>query len=74
MIITDLRMPVMDGERFSEALRARRPELASRILLTTGDTLGERAADVAERTGLEVLRKPFDLDDLRARVRDRIGS
>jgi CheY-like chemotaxis protein/anti-sigma regulatory factor (Ser/Thr protein kinase) len=74
VIITDLRMPVMDGERLSNELCARRPELASRILLTTGDTLGERAADVAERTGLEVLRKPFDLEELRARVRERLGS
>jgi two-component system NtrC family sensor kinase len=72
LVICDVKMPDMNGERLYEELCRTRPELARRVLWTTGDTLGSLPDELARRTGLEVLTKPFDLDELRDRVREHL--
>ena len=72
LVISDVRMPGMDGERLYEELQRSRPELCERLVLTTGDTLGTEPGRIAARTGLNVLHKPFDLDQLRRLVRERL--
>jgi two-component system NtrC family sensor kinase len=74
LVISDVKMPRMGGERLSEELRSRHPGLWRRLLLTTGDTVGADTDELAVRTGARVLRKPFDLDELRRTVRDRLSS
>jgi PAS domain S-box-containing protein len=69
LIVSDLRMPDMDGPALIQALRRRSPELARRILLITGDALGAELNDVVREANLPVLEKPLDLADLRAQVR-----
>ncbi len=66
LIISDLKMPGMDGEELGRELERRKPGLSKRLLLTSGDTLDSRP-------GREVLHKPFDLDELRRIVRRRLG-
>jgi two-component system NtrC family sensor kinase len=72
LVICDVKMPDMNGERLYEELCRTRPELARRVLWTTGDTLGTAPDELARRTGLAVLTKPFDLDELRDRVREHL--
>ncbi len=72
LIIADFKMPGMDGDRLHDELRKVAPQLARRMILTTGDTLGAEPARLARRTGAEILPKPFDLDELRRRVRERL--
>ena len=74
LIISDIKMPAMDGERFSEELSRTRPGMARRLVLTTGDTLSDEPDEIVARTGLEVLHKPFDLDELRRLVRARLDD
>jgi CheY-like chemotaxis protein len=69
VVVSDLRMPVMDGERLVRELGSSGRRRACRVLLVTGDTVSDRPAEVEARTGLEVLHKPFDLEELRRRVR-----
>jgi len=73
LIVSDIKMPGMGGERLFEEIGRRHPEMAGRILLTTGDTVGRDPRRIAERTGLEVLHKPFDLALLRRTVRSRLA-
>jgi two-component system NtrC family sensor kinase len=73
VILCDVKMPDMNGERLYDELQRTRPDLTRRVLWTTGDTLGPGTAKLAERTGLDVLAKPFDIDDLRDRVRRRLA-
>jgi DNA-binding response OmpR family regulator len=40
----------------------------------TGDFLGREAKALADRTGADVLLKPFDLSDLRRAVRARLRA
>jgi len=74
LIISDLKMPGMNGDQLLAKVRRLRPELCDSVLLTTGDTFDDDAHTLLERTGVEVLKKPFDLDDLRRIVRLRLGE
>ncbi len=74
LIIADFKMPGMDGDRLYDELRQVAPQLARRLILTTGDTLGAEPARLARRTGVEILSKPFDLEELRSRVRARLEA
>jgi len=74
LIICDVKMPDMNGERLHAALERDRPDLARLVLWTTGDTLGPGPEELAKRTGLDLLTKPFDLDELRDRVRERLAG
>ena len=66
LIITDLRMPRLGGREFFEALRQRRPELASRVYFSTGDTVRGDTLAFLELLDRPYLHKPFSLSELRA--------
>ena len=72
LIISDVKMPGMSGQELHVELRRAQPRMARRMLLTTGDTLGADLDELARRTGLQVLRKPFDVEDLRRSVLARL--
>ena len=67
-------MPGIGGEKLHEELGKLRPELSRRMLLTTGDTLDRQPDEISRRTGLDVLSKPFDLEELRRKVRARLTT
>jgi two-component system NtrC family sensor kinase len=57
-------MPGLDGPAFHRVLGERRPELARRMLFTTGDTLSRETADFLEQSRLPYLAKPFHVEEL----------
>ena len=66
LVVSDIRMPAMDGIEMARAASARYPGL--RILLVTGYAdQRERAAELSG-TVVGVLQKPFTLGDIRDRV------
>ncbi|WP_280152231.1 PAS domain S-box protein [Piscinibacter sp. XHJ-5] len=67
-IVSDLRMPDMDGAAFRREVLARHPELARRMLFVTGDTLSPNAREFLKSARSESLEKPFSKEDLLARV------
>lgn len=60
-VLTDLRMPDLDGARLVPRLVAADPRLEGRILAMTGDALSATAPD-----GVRLLEKPVDPVTLRA--------
>ncbi|MGE0725388.1 MAG: PAS domain S-box protein [Alphaproteobacteria bacterium] len=58
-ILSDLRMPGLDGERLYDHLRRERPALADRVAFITGDAMGRRAEAFLRRSGRPVLEKPI---------------
>lgn len=73
-IVSDLRMPDMDGAALWRAVREREPSLAARMLFVTGDTLSPGASSfLNEQQGL-VLSKPFAAKDLRERVKTLLSQ
>jgi two-component system NtrC family sensor kinase len=65
LIITDVRMPNLGGRELYERLRRDAPQVAARVVFSTGDTVRDDTVTFLERTGRPVLRKPFELAELR---------
>jgi signal transduction histidine kinase/CheY-like chemotaxis protein len=64
-VVTDLRMPVMDGAALYEALRSDRPGLAARTVFITGDVIGlRRFTSGAAGARQPTLTKPFTFERL----------
>ncbi|ROZ68980.1 PAS domain S-box protein [Ramlibacter sp. WS9] len=67
-IVSDLRMPDMDGAALQRAVREQHPALATRMLFVTGDTLSPGARQFLDETGCPRLDKPFSRTDLLSRL------
>ncbi|MFL6661145.1 MAG: PAS domain S-box protein [Rhizobacter sp.] len=63
-IVSDLRMPDMDGAAFWREVSARDPLLARRTLFVTGDTLSPNAREFLKASRCPGLEKPFSKEDL----------
>ena len=61
LIISDFRMPKMDGQEFYEQAVRKKPELARRILFLSGDVVNEETQGFLRATGNPHLTKPFRL-------------
>jgi PAS domain S-box-containing protein len=70
VIISDVRMPGMSGREFLERLRAERPELATRLVFSTGDTFAADTAALLRDAGVPTLTKPFDFKTLERVIRE----
>ena len=71
LILTDTKMPVLDGVEFYRALERRFPQLCRRLIFVTGDLLDPEKRSFLASTGAPCMEKPFDLDEVR-RVVDRL--
>jgi signal transduction histidine kinase len=68
IVISDTKMPGMDGEALYAELGRRMPRLRERVIFLTGDVLSREKQEFLERTGSPFLAKPCDLDELRRLV------
>jgi PAS domain S-box-containing protein len=68
LILSDLRMPDLDGPALYRELAAQRPDLLSRIVFMTGDTLGGDMTGFLSETGVRLLEKPLDPTAVSTRV------
>jgi PAS domain S-box-containing protein len=68
IVLSDLRMPDMDGPALFEWMARDRPDLTSRLGFVTGDTLGPAASTFLARAGRPYLEKPFTPSAVRAFV------
>mgnify|MGYP000220727581 CR=1 FL=1 len=64
-IISDLRMPLLDGPRLFDHLQERFPKLVKRLGFVTGDTISESAQKFLRRAGCPHIEKPVTREDLR---------
>jgi len=63
-VISDVRMPELDGFGLYEWLKEHRPRLARHFMFITGDAGSQDLNQKLESLGAPVLRKPFSLDML----------
>jgi two-component system NtrC family sensor kinase len=68
VVLSDLRMPVMDGPTLYGALRARHPALLGRIAFVTGDMLSPQMKEFLATTGVPRIEKPFTIEAVKALV------
>lgn len=67
-IVSDLRMPQMDGAALWREICERHPAMARRIVFVTGDTLSPDASAFLKRSRCASLDKPFAKTDLLERI------
>ncbi|HEY3521790.1 MAG TPA: response regulator [Rhodanobacteraceae bacterium] len=71
VLLSDIRLPGMDGYRLAEAGRALRPEL--KIILMTGYASGPMPSGLRNAV-YRVLQKPFELDALPGMIAAALGD
>ncbi len=64
VILSDMRMPGMDGVHLFETLKEKDEELAHRIIFVTGDTVSPDTRAFLESTGNRWLSKPFNVQQI----------
>jgi PAS domain S-box-containing protein len=74
LIISDLRMPDMDGPALYRALTSERPELARRMVFVTGDTLAADLTGFLSEIGARVIEKPLDPQDISRKVQTLLAD
>jgi two-component system NtrC family sensor kinase len=65
IVLTDIRMPDVDGPALYQEIQRRWPPLAARVAFVTGDTLASSMREFVSRSGRPVLEKPFLPADVR---------
>jgi two-component system NtrC family sensor kinase len=63
-ILTDIRMPELDGTGLYREVERQHPHLLPRIAFMTGNVFSEDTADFFAATGAPCVRKPFVRDDV----------
>ena len=64
LVISDMKMPVLDGQELYEEIRKVRPDLARRMIFVMGDTASGEVRAFLERTRSSYLSKPFALEEM----------
>jgi nitrogen-specific signal transduction histidine kinase/CheY-like chemotaxis protein len=60
LILSDLRMPVLDGPGLYQAVAKRHPELLRRLMFITGDTLAPHVTAFLTQTPVNCIEKPLN--------------
>jgi CheY-like chemotaxis protein len=74
LIVSDVRMPEVDGQTLYHELRALSPELARRVVFVTGDLMRPETREFLDGTCLRYLSKPFTLPEFQAVIRGVVGA
>jgi CheY-like chemotaxis protein len=59
VILTDIRMPDIDGRALYQEIERRWPRQAGRVIFVTGDTLASALHEFVSESGRPVIEKPF---------------
>ena len=70
IVLTDLRMPSMDGIALLREVRTRYPDTAVVMITAVADV--DVAVSCLAHGAIDYLMKPFDIDEVRARVRQAL--
>jgi len=65
VILSDLRMPELDGPGLYRALETHYPQLCQRFIFLTGDTLNPDTQALGAQHGVPHLFKPYTATELR---------
>jgi len=70
VILTDIRMPDLDGRALYQEIERRWPGHGARVVFVTGDTLTSASRDFVAESGRPVIEKPFLPSEVRRVVAD----
>lgn len=70
VVLSDLRMPELDGPNLYKVLEERHPAICRRIAFITGDTMSPRVSRFLTVSGRPYIEKPVAPDEVRSLVRN----
>jgi CheY-like chemotaxis protein len=68
LVVSDWKMPGMNGVRLYEYLLERDPDMAKRVLFMTGDVVSDTFQEFLKTHSLTYVSKPFAIAEFRAAV------
>jgi DNA-binding response OmpR family regulator len=74
LIVSDVRMPDLDGQALYAELRTLDPALGRRVVFVTGDVTSAQTRRFLDETGLPFLEKPFGMREFQAVVRSVLSA
>jgi CheY-like chemotaxis protein len=74
LIVSDVRMPDVDGPALYYELRTVCPEMTRRMVFVTGDVMSGETRRFLEETCLRYLEKPFTIAEFQAVVQGVLGE
>jgi two-component system NtrC family sensor kinase len=72
VVLTDIRMPDLDGRALYREIERRWPERAAHVVFVSGDTLASTLLEFAAESGCPVIEKPFLPSDVRRIVAEMV--
>jgi two-component system chemotaxis response regulator CheY len=73
LVLLDLNMPVMNGEEFAVELRKQEDLKDAAVVVVSTESNADRLNRMKELGAIEVLRKPFEPEDLRKIIVSNLG-
>jgi DNA-binding response OmpR family regulator len=70
--LIDIRTPKMSGAELYQWLKERYPQVANRVVFTTGSVIDEKTMAFIEQTGRPFLPKPFTPNELTTIVNESL--
>jgi DNA-binding response OmpR family regulator len=70
--LVDIMMPIMGGKELYEWLQEAYPGSASRVIFATGYSTGKDTQNFLQRSGRQVLTKPFTVEELKAVIKQAL--
>jgi PAS domain S-box-containing protein len=70
VVVTDIRMPGIDGPTFYEKVIIKRPLLRDRFIFITGDSLNQRASRFIDGKIAPCIKKPFKIAELNRTINE----
>lgn len=67
-VITDIKMPEMDGKELHRRITEIDPQLAANVIFITGDAVSRNTREFLNATGNIFITKPFNIHELRERL------
>ncbi len=74
LLISDIKMPLLDGIELYDMLKTGYPQYLERIIYTTGVTFDSATSSFLEETGVPYLAKPFKILQLVEMVNDMMAE
>jgi len=72
LCLIDMRTPSMSGKELYQWLKEKHPQLASRVIFSTGDVMSGDIQSFLEQAAMPFLPKPFTPGELRAIVKEAL--
>ena len=72
LVICDLKMPGMNGRELYAYLKQTNPELARRVIFSTGDVVSDESWTFLEEVGNRFISKPFKPEQVLAGIREML--